>query len=77
MTCSPKQIQRSLELGYAIRAAELILKGGLRRKESRGAHYREDFPDQDDKRWRGHLQVHLSQDGDFEWEFKEVKDDEG
>lgn len=74
-TIDPKKIQRSLELRQAIRVADMILKGALRRKESRGAHYREDFPDLDDQNWRGHLQVHLSQEGGFEWEFKKIQED--
>ena len=41
---------------YALRSmldtAELALTSGLLREESRGAHYREDFPTRDDERWR-------------------------
>ncbi len=74
-TNNPKSVQTSLELRQGIRVAELILKGALRRKESRGAHFRQDFPVQDDVDWRGHLQVHLSQEGELEWKFNEVGDD--
>ena len=35
-------------------------------EESRGAHYREDFPETDDDNWRGHLKV-VSKDGDPAW----------
>jgi len=34
-----------------ILVAEMILQSALTREESRGAHVREDFPDQDDKNW--------------------------
>lgn len=34
--------------------AELVLEAALRRTESRGAHYRRDFPETDDLRWRRH-----------------------
>lgn len=34
--------------------AESILKSGLARTESRGAHYRSDFPQRDDERFRKH-----------------------
>jgi L-aspartate oxidase len=35
--------------------AHLIAMSALRREESRGAHFREDFPARDDERWRVHL----------------------
>ncbi|MGO9120280.1 MAG: hypothetical protein ACLQPD_22035 [Desulfomonilaceae bacterium] len=49
-----------LELRSATRIAGLMLQGALKRRESRGAHCREDFPDQDDEKWRGHLQVQMT-----------------
>jgi succinate dehydrogenase/fumarate reductase flavoprotein subunit len=33
---------------------QAILKGSLLRQESRGAHHRKDFPDQDDRNWLKH-----------------------
>ncbi len=48
---------RSLELENALRIPHLIdlaiavTKGALERTESRGAHYREDFPSRDDENW--------------------------
>jgi L-aspartate oxidase len=43
-------------------AAALVQAAGLRR-ETRGAHWRDDFPDRDDARWRGHLESVLAPDG--------------
>jgi succinate dehydrogenase/fumarate reductase flavoprotein subunit len=60
---------RIVELHTTARVAALILEGALRRCESRGAHFREDFPEQDDDNWRGHLQVQLSSHGELVWDF--------
>jgi L-aspartate oxidase len=38
-----------------ITVARLISRAALRRQESRGGHYREDFPRRDDERWRFHI----------------------
>ncbi|MCX6647133.1 MAG: FAD-binding protein [bacterium] len=52
-----KSTGRSLELEMALRIqgmidiALTIAQGALKREESRGGHYREDFPNRDDKNW--------------------------
>lgn len=38
-------------LGDMLALAEVIARGGLMREESRGAHYRTDFPERDDERF--------------------------
>jgi L-aspartate oxidase len=44
-----------LELKNMLLVAKLITGAALDRKESRGAHYRTDFPSRDDKNWKKHL----------------------
>ena len=47
----------AIELGYMLDCAECIVAGALARQESRGAHYREDFPERDDANWLKHTLV--------------------
>jgi succinate dehydrogenase / fumarate reductase flavoprotein subunit len=44
----------TLELDNLISQATVTLHGAQNRKESRGAHAHEDFPDRDDKKWMKH-----------------------
>jgi L-aspartate oxidase len=44
-----------LELKNMIAVSKLITKAALIRKESRGTHYREDYPLTDDKKWLKHI----------------------
>lgn len=43
-----------LELGHLLTVAESIVVAAISREESRGAHYRLDFPARDDKNWLKH-----------------------
>ena len=68
----PRQVRQNLELRVAVQTAELILQGALRRQESRGAHFREDYPHQDDEAWCGHLQVQLKPEGGLDWTYQAI-----
>jgi succinate dehydrogenase / fumarate reductase flavoprotein subunit len=52
-----------MELGNMIDCAEAICAGALLRKESRGAHFRRDMPERDDKNWMKHTAVVHSEEG--------------
>jgi succinate dehydrogenase/fumarate reductase flavoprotein subunit len=45
------ELRESLELHNMVEVAYMIIRAALMRTESRGAHYREDFPNRDDKNW--------------------------
>lgn len=47
-------VVEALELDNMLRQSASTLVSALHRKESRGAHAREDFPDRDDTRWLKH-----------------------
>jgi L-aspartate oxidase len=48
------QSARGFELLNMLACAQLVIRGALRREESRGAHQRSDFPATDDGRWKTH-----------------------
>ncbi len=49
------QNKAEIELQNMLLVAKLIIQAALDRKESRGAHYRIDFPNRDDNNWNRHL----------------------
>jgi len=53
----------ALELGSLVELAETVIAGALARQESRGAHYRLDFPKRDDINWLKHSICHVSAEG--------------
>jgi succinate dehydrogenase / fumarate reductase flavoprotein subunit len=56
-------LTEALELGSMLDCAEALLVGALAREESRGAHYRDDFPDRDDANWLKHTMLRKTSGG--------------
>ena len=50
-------LMEAIELGHQLKLSELILQSALQRKESRGAHFRDDFPVRDDQRYLKHTLI--------------------
>ncbi|WP_421740569.1 succinate dehydrogenase flavoprotein subunit [Cellulomonas sp.] len=48
----------AVELGFLLDIAETVVVGALNREESRGGHFREDFPDRDDKGYMRHTMAY-------------------
>ncbi|MFL2640785.1 MAG: FAD-binding protein [Dehalococcoidia bacterium] len=53
-----------LELEFMLDVAEVIAIGAIERKESRGAHAREDYPDRNDQEYLKHTVVNLDANGE-------------
>ncbi len=48
----------AVELGFLLDLAEVVVVGALNREESRGGHFREDFPTRDDERFMTHTMAY-------------------
>ncbi|MCL6445911.1 MAG: hypothetical protein K6T83_21120 [Alicyclobacillus sp.] len=46
-----------LELANLVTVATLVARSALERRESRGAHYRTDYPARNDGEWRRHIVI--------------------
>jgi succinate dehydrogenase/fumarate reductase flavoprotein subunit len=55
--------QEALDLENQLTVARLLVESALAREESRGAHYRSDFPVRDDERWLQAVVVRRGDDG--------------
>jgi len=59
------------ELEGMLRVAETIVEGALTRKESRGSHFRVDYPNRDDEHWLRHTLAFKTPEG-VKLDYKEV-----
>ena len=65
-------IVEAFEFSNILLIAEVITRGAILRKESRGAHYRTDFPERDDSNWLKHTLATLDENGNIKFDFSEV-----
>ena len=59
------ELIEAIEVSNMFDVAEIIARAALLRKERRGGHYREDYPDRDDRNWLKNILV--------KWEAGEMK----
>jgi len=52
----------AIELGFLLDLAEVVVYSAMSRKESRGGHFREDYPKRDDENFLVHTMAYLSGD---------------
>lgn len=62
----------AIELGHMLTLSEVIAFSALQRTESRGAHYREDYPERDDQNWLKHTFAFKTDKG-IVFKYKPVK----
>lgn len=66
------ELVEAIELGYLLEVSEATVHSALNRRESRGAHAREDYPERDDKNWLKHTLVFKQGDGKVCFRYKPV-----
>lgn len=57
-----ENVVNTWEVKSALVVCEAILRSALMRQESRGAHYRSDFPERDDSKWK--VNIHCTKSGE-------------
>ncbi|HYB20595.1 MAG TPA: FAD-binding protein [Thermodesulfobacteriota bacterium] len=66
---SPKEVLEKMEVENARAVGEMIVGSAIIRQESRGAHFRRDFPKIDDQNWKGNIFLQKAEDG-MSFEFR-------
>jgi len=65
-------LQEALELGHMLEFSKFIVVGALNREESRGGHYREDFPERNDEKFLKHTYAYMDENFNITTEWGEV-----
>lgn len=72
---NPHQQRLCLEMKHKVLSAEMKLRASLARQESRGAHYRSDFPYRDDESWLWYTLLKKGEDGSMVLDYVELPDE--
>jgi succinate dehydrogenase / fumarate reductase flavoprotein subunit len=62
----------AIELGFLLDLSEVLVTSALARNESRGGHYREDYPNRDDVNFMRHTMAYRQEDGSVRLDYKPV-----
>ncbi len=66
------EMQEAIEFGHMIDYSRFIVESAIARKESRGAHFREDFDTRDDENFLKHTMGYLGDDGEISLDYMDV-----
>lgn len=67
------ELQEAIELGHMLDYACFIVEGAIARKESRGAHFRDDYPERDDTNFLKHTIATMDEKGEITIKYMDVK----
>jgi succinate dehydrogenase/fumarate reductase flavoprotein subunit len=63
MARSSHDLVKAIELENMVKLGRLMVQSSLLREESRGFHFREDFPETDNEKWLKHILLQMGPDG--------------
>jgi len=66
------ELQEAIEFGHMLDYSLFIVESALARKESRGAHYREDFDTRDDENFLKHTMAYMDENGEISLDYMDV-----
>lgn len=66
------ELMEAWEAGNMLDLAEAVTLSALNRTESRGAHWREDYPKRDDENWLKHTLIWIDEKGQHRFAYKPV-----
>ena len=69
-----RQLKEFLQVRNMVNVASLITRAALRRQESRGAHFRTDYPFRDDRHWLKNIFIQRDAEGEDRFNIRDVDD---
>ncbi len=66
------ELQEAIEFGHMLDYSAFIVESAVARKESRGAHFREDFDTRDDENFLKHTMAYMDDNGDITLDYMDV-----